>query len=128
MRKKVELPSERKLFYIGPSGDDLNTFPLEVRNNIAVALEVARLGGKHESAKPWRGLGPGIFEIVQEDGDAYRAIYTVQFKQALYVLHVFQKKSTQSIKTPIREIETIKNRLRRAIVDYRERYGGKKKG
>ncbi len=125
-RDRVVLPHERAVFYVGSSKRDLDTFPEPVRKEIATALEVARLGGKHESAKPWKGLGPQLFEIVQDDGDAYRAVYTVQYREAVYVLHAFQKKSTQGIKTPKREIETVRARLKRAAEDYRERYRGKK--
>ena len=94
---------------------------------MATALEVARLGGKDPSAQPWSGLGSGVYEIVQDDGDAYRAVYTIKFKEAVYVLHAFQKKSTHGIKTPPREIETIRKRLADAEKHHREAYGRKKK-
>jgi phage-related protein len=62
-------------------------------------------GGKHPNAKPWKGAGPGVLEIVEDyRGDAYRAIYTVRFAGAVYVLHAFQKKSPSGIKTPKREV------------------------
>ena len=92
-----------------------------------IALEVARLGGKHEAAKPWHGEGAGVFEIAIDDGDAYRTVYTVRHKEAMYVLHAFQKKSTQGIKTPAREIETVGRRLRDATAHYEENYGRKRK-
>lgn len=53
--------------------------------------------------------------------------YTVRFKEAIYVLHAFQKKSTQGIKTPEREIETVSKRLKRAVADHEVRYGRKRK-
>ncbi len=64
---------------------------------------------KHISAKLPKGLGGGILEIVEDfDGDTYRAVYTVKFKGAIYVLHAFQKKSKKGIKTPQKDIELIK--------------------
>jgi phage-related protein len=61
---------------------------------------IAQFGGKHPSAKPWRGEGPGVFEIVEDhQGGTYRAVYTVRFRDAIYVLHVFQKKSPSGIRT-----------------------------
>ena len=68
-----------------------------------------------------------MFEIVQDDGDAYRAIYTVEFKQAVYVLHAFQKKATEGRKTAERDVDLVKKRLQRARQDHRERYGASKK-
>lgn len=125
-RKTFELPRERTILYVGSAGRDLNTFPAAVRMEFATALEVAKLGGMHASAKPWKGLGPHVYEIALNVGGAYRAVYTVQFKEAVYVLDAFQKKSTQGIKTPQREVELIKKHLKVAVADHRERYGGKK--
>jgi len=63
-----------------------------------------------------------VLEIVAHDGTGtYRAIYTVRFRDAIYVLHAFQKKSTKGKSTPKREIELIENRLVAAERDYRER-------
>lgn len=79
------------------------------------ALGLAQLGGKHPRAKPWKGLGTGIFELVEYfDGDAYRAVYTVRFEQAVYVLHAFQKKSPSGRKTSTLDIDLIGERLKRA--------------
>jgi phage-related protein len=125
-RKKIQLSQERKLVWIGSSLDDVQAFPEPVARAVLTALEVARLGGKHDSAKPWKGERPGVFEIVIDDGDAYRAVYTVRFKEAICVIHAFQKKSTQGIKTPEREIEIVSKRLKRAAADYEVRYGRKK--
>lgn len=126
-RKQIKFSQERKVVWIGSSSDDMHTFPEPVAKEMLTALEVARLGGKHEAAKPWKGEGADVFEIVVEDGDAYRAVYTVRFKEAIYVLHAFQKKSTQGIRTPEREIETVSKRLKRAVADYEVRYGRKRK-
>src|SRR5689334_8110034 len=118
-RKQVALPHERVLWYIGSSRDDLGAFPALVKQEILTALEVARLGGKHPSAKPWRG-GANVFEIAVDDGDAYRTLYWARFREAMYVLHSFQKKSTQGIKTPQREVATIDKRLAQAKRHYEE--------
>lgn len=126
-RTRITLPQERKLLWVGDSNKVLETFPQRVMTDVLAALEVARLGGKHDDAKPWKGQGAGVFEIVFDDGNAYRTVYSVRYKEAIYVLHAFQKKSTQGIKTPEREIETVSKRLRRAAVDYEERYGRKGK-
>ena len=78
------------------------------------ALEIAAAGEKADSAKPMKGLGAGVFEIaLPYRGDAFRAIYAVQLGPDLWVVHAFQKKSTQGIKTPQREIEVIRERLKR---------------
>ena len=80
------------------------------------ALYVAQQGDKHRDAKPLKGFrGAGVIEIVAEyHGDAYRAVYTVRLVGSVYVLHVFQKKSTRGRETPKIEIDLIKQRLRDA--------------
>ena len=80
------------------------------------ALGIAQFGGTAPTAKPWKGLGPGVLEVVEShDGNAYRAVYTVRFEKAVYVLHAFQKKSKHGNATPQAEIELIKRRLKQAI-------------
>lgn len=110
----------KPLFWVGPSLDDLREFPEGVRRVMGFALRRAQDGGKHISAKPLRGFGgSGVLEIVEEDdGSAYRAVYTVKFAGAVYVLHAFQKKSTKGVATPKREIDLIGERLRRAEEHY----------
>jgi phage-related protein len=106
----------KPVYWIGSSREDLRDFPPEVTHDIGVALTVAQYGGKHPDAKPLRGFGgASVLEIVENhDGDTYRAVYTVRFAEALYVLHAFQKKSTQGMKTTQRDIDLIKARLQRA--------------
>jgi phage-related protein len=79
-------------------------------------------GDKQPSAKPLQGFGSaGVLEIVEDhDGNTYRAVYTVRFAEVVYVLHAFQKKSKRGSKTPQRELELIKARLRRAEEDYQQ--------
>ncbi len=104
MTRPNRIPGERPLFWTGSSKDDLLAFPEGVVDEIGTALSVAQFGGKHPSAKPWRGEGPGVFEMVENHrADTYRAVYTVQFESAVYVLHAFQKKSPTGIKTARRD-------------------------
>jgi phage-related protein len=117
---------EKPLLWVGSSREDLLRFPESVKDNNGSALSVAQFGGKHPAAKPWKGEGPGVFEIVADDrGDTYRAVYTVRFKEACYVLHAFQKKSPKGRQTAQRDVELIRQRLRLAQQDYEERYGTK---
>jgi phage-related protein len=101
----------------------LRSFPRAVRIDIGHALFTAQEGKTDPAAKPLRGFGgASVLEIVaSHHGDAWRAVYTVRFRDAIYVLHVFQKKSTKGIATPAREIDLIKRRLTEAERDYRER-------
>ena len=95
---------EQPLHWIGSSLKDIMRFPSEVQRTAGFALSAAQYGGKHPSAKPWKGEGHGMLEIVKDfDGDTYRAFYTLRFVGAVYVLHVFQKKSaTWNRNPPIR--------------------------
>ena len=86
------------------------------------ALGVAQLGGKHPHAKPWKGEGGGVFEVVEHfSGDTWRAVYTARFAEVIYVLHAFQKKSTRGIATAGTDIAMIKARLLLAREDYQAR-------
>ena len=99
-------------------------FPEAVKDEIGTALSVAQFGGKHPKAKPWKGKGPGVLEIVADHrGDTYRAVYTVKFEHAIYVLHAFQKKSPRGRKTAQSDVELISRRLKMASEDYQARYG-----
>jgi phage-related protein len=85
-------------------------------------LFLAQLGQHPPSAKLLKGLGSGTVELVEDfDGDAYRAVYTVRFGTAVYVLHAFKKKSKRGIKTPPSEIELIRQRLKTAEADHASR-------
>ena len=85
---------------------------------------MAQFGGKHPAAKPWKGQGPGVLEIVEDhDRATCRAAYTVRFEGAVYVLHAFQKKSPRGIRTSRPDVELVSERLRMAQRDYEERHG-----
>lgn len=110
----------KPVHWLGSSKQDLREFPHEVRWEIGGALWQAQLGGKAPSAKPLKGFGgSGVLEIVSDfDGDTFRAVYTVRFARAVYVLHVFQKKSRRGIATPRGDLDLIRRRLRQAGEDY----------
>jgi phage-related protein len=123
MTRKLVM-GEKPLFWIGSSLKDITRFPLQVQRSVGFALSAAQYGGKHPSAKPWKGEGPGILEIIKDhDGDTYRALYTVRFRNAVYVLHAFQKKSPHGIATRKSDVAFVKERLKWAKMDYEERYG-----
>ena len=119
MSRAKRAHGEKPLFWIGSSLNDLLAFPETVKDEIGAALGSAQFGGKHPSVKPWKGTGTGVFEVVEDyRGDAYRAIYTVRFTHAVYVLHAFQKKSPSGIKTPRKHVELVTQRLKLAQEDY----------
>ncbi len=114
----------RPVEWLGSSREDVKAFPARVQDHLGFALYQAQAGLKHRDAKPLKGLGSGVLEVVsRHDGDTYRAIYTVRFKAAVYVLHAFQKKAKRGLTTPKREIELIKCRLRVAEQHYEATYG-----
>ena len=123
---KRALP-EKPLHWVGSAKDDLLEFPPEVVDDLGYALYLVQIGRKPPMAKPWKGEGPGVFEIVEDQrGDAYRAVYTVRFAEAVYVLHCFQKKSPSGIRTARNDQQRIHDRLKAAKQDYEVRYGRKK--
>ena len=128
MTREVQASDEKPLFWIRSSLKDLQKFPTGVQEHVGYALSAAQFGGKHQDAKPWKGEGPGVFEVVEDcRGDTFRAVYTVRFEKAVYVLHAFQKKSTQGIATSQADRELIARRLKDAIADHKERYGEAKR-
>jgi phage-related protein len=123
MRSKLA-PGERPLCWVASAKKDLLAMPEPVVREIGVALGVAQQGGAHPSAKPWKGEGPGVMEIVSDfDGDTFRGIYTVKFRKAIYVLHCFQKKSPSGIKTAKVDVNLVAQRLKAARNEYEDRYG-----
>lgn len=110
--------------WVGSSKDDLVRFPGPVRRECGFALYLAQLGMKALSAKPLRGFGgASVLEIVAvHHGDAYRAIYTVEFAKAVFVLHAYQKKSKKGITMPRKDVELIRRRLAMAVQIYSELY------
>src|SRR5579864_1925892 len=113
----------KPVIWIGSSRRDLREMPQQVRRHIGQALYAAQQGATDPAAKPLKGFGGArVMEIVERHRtDAYRAVYTAHFDNAVYVLHVFQKKSKSGIATPKHEIEVIRSRLAEAERHYRER-------
>lgn len=106
----------KPVIWVRDSRKRLRDFPRDVQDEVGFALYQAQLGSKHPSAKPLKGYqGAGVLEIIEDfDGNTYRAVYTVKFSDAVYVLHAFQKKSKSGIKTPTRELDLIDKRLAEA--------------
>jgi phage-related protein len=108
----------RPLRWIGSSRKDYLEFPARVQDNFGFELHLAQTGLHPPSAKLLKGLGGGTVELVDDhDGDTYRAVYTVRFEAAVYVLHSFKKKSKRGVKTPKNDIDLIKQRLKDAEAD-----------
>ena len=108
--------SPKRLTWIASSRKDMRALPKEVRRSFGVALYAVQLGETPPMAKPLRGFGgAGVLELIEDDaGGTYRAVYTVRLATAVYVLHVFQKKSKRGRETPQHEIDLVKERLTRA--------------
>lgn len=115
---------EKPVHWVGAAKRDLMQFPPRVIDVIGTALSVAQFGGTHQATKAWKGEGPGVREIVVDHaGATFRAIYSVRFERAIYVLHCFQKKSTVGVKTAKRDVDLVGQRLRWALGDHEVRYG-----
>ena len=108
------IPKTRPISWISPALKEFQTFPEGAKSICLTALTIAAEGGKAEIAKPMHGMGSGVFEIALPfRGNAYRVVYAVQLAQAVWVVHAFQKKSTQGIQTPAGELELVRERLKR---------------
>lgn len=120
---KIVYSTDRPLHWVGSSKKDLLGFPDEVVGDVGFSLGVVQQGGMPSSAKPWKGEGSGVLEIVEDHrGDTFRVVYTIRFAQAIYVLHCFQKKSPSGIRTASTDVELIHERLKLAKADYEVRY------
>src|SRR5438132_7691290 len=106
----------KSLVWIASSRRDMRALPKEVRRTFGVALFAVQTGETPPIAKPLRGFGGAVvFELIEDDaGGTYRAVYTVRFATAIYVLHVFQQKSKRGKATPQRDIDLVDERLKRA--------------
>lgn len=122
---REESPKPKPAIWIGSSRKDLKTFPEAVQANIGYALFAAQCGDEYASVKAMKGFGGrAVLEIVApHEGETYRAVYTVRFQDAIYVLHAFQKKSKKGIATPHHEIALIRRRLAEAERHHKERQG-----
>ena len=115
---------ERPLLWVASSKRDYMDFPAGVQDGFGFELYLVQTGQHPPSAKPLKGLGSGTLELIENfDGDTYRAVYTVRFREAGYVLHAFKKKSKRGNKTPQTDIDIIKRRLKAAQEDHAWRFG-----
>jgi phage-related protein len=111
----------RPLVWMGDSRKNIRSFPDEVRAAVGYALQSVQAGDTPHEAKPLRGIDSGVYEIIKRyDTDTYRAVYAVKIGERIYVLHAFQKKSKQGIKTPQSDIDLIKQRYKDAIAKEQE--------
>jgi phage-related protein len=121
-RVPQRLNEPKPLIWRASSKSDFKLFPEAVQREMGYALFLAQMGERHPiMSKSLKGFGGGTTIDLAEthSGNAYRAVYTVRFSNAVYVLHAFQKKSKRGIKTPKRDLEIIGRRLRE-LVEERE--------
>lgn len=114
------MTEKRKLLYWeGSSKKDFKEFPIPVQKDMGVALFVVQLGRTPGSVKSWKGLGAGVYELVEQHrGDAFRAVYTARIGDAVHVLHAFQKKSKSGVAAPQPDVELIERRLKMVLARY----------
>jgi len=100
----------------------LRAFPEKVKDVMGFALHLAQAGDQHPAAKPFKGYGSGVLEVVDDyDGDTFRAVYTVRFGDVVYVPHAFRKKAKKGIATPQQDVDLIKRRLKAAESTFKKR-------
>lgn len=114
---RVVPPSLLKpVVWLGDSLRALKSFPSAVRDEVGYAPFLAQRGEKHLAAKPMKGLGAGVLEVVADHrGNTFRAVYIVRLADRVYVLHAFQKKAKRGIATPQTELDLIKRRVKQAV-------------
>ncbi len=113
---------DKPLAWIGSSKEDLLDLPRKIQREVGYALYLAQLGLQSTNVKPLTGFGGrGVLEVIEDDvGGTYRAVYTVKFKESIYVLHVFQKKPKKGRETPKEEMEIVEIRLKIAEQKHKE--------
>ena len=112
---ELETPVLRPLVWLGNSLRNLRAFPAEAKKIIGDELQLIQFGGMPRDAKPFKGVGSGVFEIaLRHDSEAYRTVLAVQLGRNIYVLHAFQKKSKKGIATPKPDVDLIKQRYKEA--------------
>ena len=119
------MKTTKPVWWVGRSRDEFLKFPREAQEDIFFALRMAQRGARHPSAKPLKGFkGAGVLEIVESrDGNAYRAVYTTRFREAVCVLHAFQKKSKRGIQTPRGEMRIVEANFK-GLAEYMKDRGG----
>lgn len=112
----MQAPPRKPVVWLGDSLRELKAFPAAVQDEMGYAIYLAQCGQKHVSAKPLKGLGSGVLEVVSDHrGDTFRSVYTVRFAHRVFVLHAFQKKSKSGIAAPKADIDLIRQRLKQAV-------------
>jgi phage-related protein len=112
---EIETPVLRPLVWMGNSKRNIQAFPDEAKKLMGDELQLIQFGGMPKDAKPFKGVGSGVFEIaLRYDTDAYRTMLAVQLGKRIYVLHAFQKKSKKGIATPKKDVDLIKQRYAEA--------------
>ena len=121
------MPTVKDLWFIGGSRADIQdrALPEEVRDEFGHTLWMVQVGETPDNVSPFEGSRANeVLKITERfDGDTYRCVFAAKFERAVYVLHVFKKKSTSGIATPRKDIETVSRRLTEAKADYEEQYG-----
>lgn len=108
-------PVIRPIVWLGNSKKNISAFPKGAQKLLGDELQIIQFGGMPKDAKPFKGVGSGIFEIaLRYSGDAYRVVLAMQIGDKIYVLHAFQKKSKSGIATPKGEVELIRKRYKEA--------------
>ena len=104
----------RQISWIKAARKAFEEFPRSAQDGVLTALTIVADGGFPSNVKPMKGIGAGVYEVaLRHRNDAYGTIYTVHFKDAVWVVHAFQKKSKSGIKTPKQEIDLVLDRIRR---------------
>lgn len=113
---------KRPIVWMGSARRDLSAMPDKVRKNFGGALHAVQEGRSPEDGKPLKGKARGAVQLSDDyDGDTYRAVYTIELEETVYVLHCFQKKSKSGKATPLTDIDLIGLRLRDAKALHRQR-------
>jgi phage-related protein len=113
--EELETPVLRPLVWMGNARRNIQAFPKGAQKLIGDELQLIQFGGMPKGAKPFRGVGSGVFEIaLRYDAEAYRTVLAVQLGEKIYVLHAFQKKSKKGIETPKHDVKLIKQRYAEA--------------
>jgi phage-related protein len=112
---ELETPVLRPLVWMGNAKRNLQAFPRGAQKSIGDELQLIQFGGMPKDAKPFKGVGSGVFEIaLRYDAEAYRTVLAVQLGKKIYVLHAFQKKSKKGIETAKHDVDLIKQRYAEA--------------
>jgi phage-related protein len=112
--------TRKHLYWEGASKKNFRDFPIAVQKDMGVALYIVQLGRTPASAKVWKGLGAGVYELVEDyRSNTFRVVYTVRVDDGVHVLHAFQKKSKSGVATPRPDVELINSRFNAVLARLR---------